>query len=126
MKKINRFRFPNLSNEEFTRVVPHIVAIAKKYSVVLQKLEKRFVALQSFLPELDKIEAQTRKWREAKTLNEYEHSRSAYVHTLIRTEHTHSRVSIPGFEERRILVFRKRRCPMDTIDSGIERIGQLL
>jgi hypothetical protein len=99
MKKIDRFRFPSLSNEEFTRVVPHIVAIAKKYSVVVQKLEKRFGALQSFLPELDKIEAQARKWREAKTLKEYESSRSAYVNTLIRTEQTHSRVSIPASEE---------------------------
>jgi hypothetical protein len=98
MKKIVRFRFQNLSNVEFTIVVPHIVSIAEKYPVVPQQLGKRFETVKSFLPDLGKIEAQERKWREAKTLNEHERSRDAYVNTLIRTERTYSRVVIPGFE----------------------------
>jgi hypothetical protein len=70
-----------------------------KYSVVPQQLGKRFGALKAFMPELDKIEAQERKWREAKTLDEYERSRDAYVNTLIRIEQAYSYVPIPGFEE---------------------------
>jgi hypothetical protein len=98
MKKIDRFKFQSLSNVEFTIVVPHIVSIAEKYPVVFRQLGKRFEAVKLFLPRLDRIEAQERKWGEAKTLNEHEHSRDAYVNTLIRTERTYSRVVIPGFE----------------------------
>jgi hypothetical protein len=99
MKKIDRFRFQSLSNVEFVRVILHIIAIAEKYSVVPQQLKKRFDTLKFFLPELDRIEVQERKWRESKTLDEYERSRDAYVNILIRIEQTHSQVSIPGFEE---------------------------
>jgi hypothetical protein len=99
MKKVEKFKFQGLNNMEFTLLVPHIVFIVGKYSVVLQYLGKRFEALKAFLPELDKIEAQERKWRDAKTLNEYERSRDSYVNTLIRTERTYSRTVIPGYEE---------------------------
>jgi hypothetical protein len=83
---------------EFTILVPHIVSMTEKYSVVPQQLGKRFNALKAFLPDLDKIEAHERKWHDAKTLNECERSRDAYVNTLIRTEQTYSRAVIPGFE----------------------------
>jgi hypothetical protein len=99
MEKIDRFKFQSLSNVKLTIVVPHIVSIAEKFSVVPQQLEKRFEAVKSFLPDLDSIEAQERGWREAKTLNEYERSRDSYVNTLIRTERTYSRVVIQGFED---------------------------
>jgi hypothetical protein len=97
MEKVERFRFQSLSNDEFTIAVPHIVSIADKYSVVSRQLGKRYDALKAFLPELDRIEAQERKWREAKMLNEYERLRDAYVNTLIRTERTYSRVTVPGY-----------------------------
>jgi hypothetical protein len=84
---------------EFTIVAPHIVSITEKYSVVPVLLGRRFDALKSFLPELDKIEAQERRWRDAKTLNNCERSRDAYVNTLVRTEKTYSRTLIPGYEE---------------------------
>jgi hypothetical protein len=99
MNRIERFRFYGLSNAEFTLVVPHIIAIVDKYPVVRQRLDNRFAALDAFRPELEKIEAQERKWREAKTLDELERSRDAYVNTLIRTERTYSRVAIPAYEE---------------------------
>jgi hypothetical protein len=99
MKKIVRFRFQSLNNVEFTLVVPHIISIAEKYPVVQQQLLNRFGRLNAFLPELDKMEAQERKWHDAKTRDGYERSRDAYVNTLIRTEHTYSRVAIPGFED---------------------------
>jgi hypothetical protein len=84
---------------EFTYLIPRIVLIAEKYSIVNQHLGKRFEALKSFLPQLEKIKAQERKWRDAKTLDEHERSRDSYVRTLIRTEQTYSRISVPGFEE---------------------------
>jgi Txe/YoeB family toxin of Txe-Axe toxin-antitoxin module len=84
---------------EFTIVAPFIVSIAEKYSVVFNYLGRRFDALKAFLPELGKIEAQERKWRDAKMLNEYERSRDAFVNTLVRTEKTHSWTLIPGYEE---------------------------
>ncbi|MDR0605863.1 MAG: DUF6261 family protein, partial [Bacteroidales bacterium] len=99
MEKIERFRFQSLSNVEFTIVVPHIVSIAAKYPVVSQRLSRRFEALQAFLPELDRIEIHERKWHDAKILNEYERSRDSYVNTLIRTERTYSRVTVPGYED---------------------------
>ncbi|MDR2292967.1 MAG: DUF6261 family protein [Prevotellaceae bacterium] len=97
--KIERFRFDELKNAEFTLVVPHIVNIVEKYPIALQQLPKRIAALKAFLPELDKIEAQERKWRDAQQLDEYERLRDAYVNTLIRTERTYARVAIPGYEE---------------------------
>jgi hypothetical protein len=77
--KIERFRFQSLDNAEFTIAVPHIVTIAEKYSVVSQGIPKRLEAVKAFLPDLDKIEAHDRKWRDAKTLDECERSRDAYV-----------------------------------------------
>jgi hypothetical protein len=99
MNKIERFRFQSLNNVEFTLVVPHIVTVAGRYPVVHQRLDRRFLVLDAFRPELKKIEAQERKWRDAKTLGELEHSRDAYVNTLIRTERTYSQVVIPDYEE---------------------------
>ncbi|MDR1098046.1 MAG: DUF6261 family protein [Tannerella sp.] len=99
MEKIVRFKFQSLSNMEFTLLVPHIVSMAEKSAVVPQQLGKRFGALKAFLPDLDRIEAHERKWHEAKTLNGYEHSRDAYVNTLVRAERMYSRVAIPGYEE---------------------------
>jgi hypothetical protein len=99
MEKIEKFKFQSLSNMEFTLLVPHIVSMVEKYAAVPRQLEKRFEALKAFLPDLDRIEAHERKWREAGALNEYERSRDAYVNTLVRTEHTYSRVAIPGCED---------------------------
>jgi hypothetical protein len=70
-----------------------------KYSVVPQQLGRRLEALKAFKPELKKIEAQEHRWRDAKTLDDHERSRDAYVNTLIRTERTYSRVTIPAYEE---------------------------
>jgi hypothetical protein len=84
---------------EFTIVVPHIISIVEKYSVVPQHLKKRLDTLKVFIPDLDKIEAQSRKWRDAKLLDDCEHSRDTYVSTLVRTERTYSRVLIQGFED---------------------------
>jgi hypothetical protein len=97
--KIERFSFDELKNAEFTLAVPHIVNIVEKHTVASQQLSKRIDALKACLPELDKIEAQERKWREAQQLNEYERLRDEYVNTLIRIERTYSRVAIPGYEE---------------------------
>ncbi|MDR2126478.1 MAG: DUF6261 family protein [Prevotellaceae bacterium] len=97
--KIERFRFQSLKNVEFTLVVPHIIEISEKYPCVLQHLEKRLESVKAFLPELGKIEAQERKWQDAKQLDEYERLRDSYVNTLIRTERTYSRVAVPGYEE---------------------------
>jgi hypothetical protein len=99
MNRIERFRFHSLSNVEFTLLVPHIVTVADKYPVVHQQLDRRFWALKAFQPELKKIEAQERSWRDAKTLDELDRARDGYVNTLIRTERTYSRVVIPGVEE---------------------------
>jgi hypothetical protein len=99
MKRIERFHFQSLSNVEFTLLVPHIVTVAEKYPVVPQRLEKRLDALKAFLPELDRMEVQERRWRDAKTLDENERSRDAYLNTLIRTERTYSRVTFPEYEE---------------------------
>jgi hypothetical protein len=84
---------------EFTYFVPRVVSIAEKYPVVFQYTGKRFEALKAFLPQLDKIEAQERRWRDAKSLDECERSRDSYVKTLIRTEQTYSRAVVPGFED---------------------------
>jgi hypothetical protein len=97
--KIERFRFDGLKNAEFTLVAPHIVSIIEKHSIAEQQLQKRIDALKAFLPELDKIEAQERKWNDAKQLDEYERLRDSYVNTLIRTERTYSRVTVQGYEE---------------------------
>jgi hypothetical protein len=97
MNKIEKFKFQYLSNVEFTLAVPQIIVIADRYSVVPQQLGKRLDTLKAFLPELDKIEAQERRWRDAKTLDENERSRDAYVNTLIRTERTYSRVTVPEY-----------------------------
>ncbi|MDR0420921.1 MAG: DUF6261 family protein [Prevotellaceae bacterium] len=97
--KIERFRFQSLKNVEFTLVVPHIVNIVEKHPIVEQQLQKRMDALKALLPELDKIEAQERKWHDAKQLDEYERLRDSYVNTLIRTERTYSRVAVPGYED---------------------------
>jgi hypothetical protein len=97
--KIERFKFDGLKNAEFTLVAPHIVIIIDKHSIVEQQLQKRADALKTLLPELDKIEAQERKWHDAKQLDEYERLRDSYVNTLIRTERTYSRVAVQGYEE---------------------------
>lgn len=96
---IKRFRLWSLSNMEFTFFVPRVVSIAGKYPAVSQQMGKRYDALKAFLPELDKIEVQERKWRDSKLLDEYERSRDSFVKTLIRTEQTYSRAVVPGFEE---------------------------
>jgi hypothetical protein len=97
-QKIERFRFNGLKNAEFTLAVPHIVAIMGKYPCMGQ-LGKRFDAVKAFLPDLDRIEVQERKWSDAKIMDDAEHSRDGFVNTLIRTERTHARVVIPGYEE---------------------------
>jgi hypothetical protein len=96
--KIERFRFDGLKNMEFTLMAPHAIKIAEKYPCI-NLLEKRFNAVKSFLPELDKIEAQERKWHNAHLLNEAESNRDGFVNALIRCEHTYARVVIKGYEE---------------------------
>jgi hypothetical protein len=96
-ERITRFRFEDLRNAEFTRAVPHIVAIIEQ-SPVASRLGKRLKELISYLPDLEKIEVQERKWHEAKQLNEAERSRDDYVNTLIRIERAHSRVTVPEYE----------------------------
>jgi hypothetical protein len=83
MKKIETFRFQSLKNVEFTLAVPHIVGIVGRYPCVRWQLEKRLETLEAFLPDLDRIEAQERRWREAEALDEDERLRDAYVKTLI-------------------------------------------
>jgi hypothetical protein len=97
--QIERFRWDGLRNVEFTLAIPHIINIMGKYSLVEQQLKKRFDALYAFLPDLDKIEAQERKWSEANLLNENERLRDTYVNTLIRAERTFARVDAPEYKE---------------------------
>jgi hypothetical protein len=99
MVRIEKFRFQSLNNVEFTLVVPHIITIADGYPVVHQQLERRFQTVGAFGPELKKIEAQERKWRDAKTLGELERSRDTYVSTLIRTERMYAQIVIPDYDE---------------------------
>ncbi|MDR1349118.1 MAG: DUF6261 family protein [Prevotellaceae bacterium] len=97
--KIERFRFDGLKNVEFTLVVPHIVNILEKYPVIEQQLKNRLDALKGFLPDLDRIEAQERKWNKAGLLNEAERARDAYVNTLIRAERTFARIDASEYRE---------------------------
>jgi hypothetical protein len=83
---------------EFTLAVQHVFAIVSR-SPLAPQLGKRLKALEAFFPDLDKIEAQERRWRDARLLDEAERSRDAYLNTLIRTEKTFSRVMVPGYEE---------------------------
>jgi hypothetical protein len=96
--KIERFRMEGLRNAEFTMIVPHILAIMSRSSFN-QQLSKRVDAIRAFLPDLDKIEAQDRRWRDNRLLNEAEQLRDGYVNTLIRTEKTFRRIVMPGNEE---------------------------
>ncbi|MDR1224018.1 MAG: DUF6261 family protein [Tannerella sp.] len=96
--KIERFRLEGLRNMEFTLVVPHILTIVER-SPHAQQLEKRLNGVKAFLPDLDRIEAQERRWHDARLLDESERSRDGYVSTLIRTEKTFSHVVIPGYED---------------------------
>jgi hypothetical protein len=98
IQKIERFRFEGLKNMEFTLVVPHILSIVEK-SPPASLLSRRLNDVKAFLPDLDRIEAQERKWRDAKQLDEAERMRDGYVKTLIRTGRTFSRVVLPGYEE---------------------------
>jgi hypothetical protein len=98
IQKIERFKFNGLKNMEFTLVVPHILSIVES-SPVAPQLSRRLNAVKTFLPDLDRIEAQERKWHEAGQLNEAELARDGYVNTLIRTERTYSRVAVPGYGE---------------------------
>jgi hypothetical protein len=99
MRRIEKFHFQSLSNVEFTLLVPYIIVIADRYLIVSRQLGKRLDALKAFLPELDRIEAQERGWRDAKALDGNERARDAYVNTLIRTERTYSRVTVPEYGE---------------------------
>jgi hypothetical protein len=87
-----------LRNVEFTLVVPHVLNIVDR-SPLVQQLEKRLNGVKAFLPDLDRIEAQERRWHEARLLDETERLRDGYVNTLIRTEKTFSRVAVPGYED---------------------------
>jgi hypothetical protein len=87
-----------LRNAEFTLVVPHILGIVAG-SPFVQQLERRLDGVKAFLPDLDRIEAQERRWHDAGLLDEAERLRDGYVGTLIRTEKTFSRVAVPGYEE---------------------------
>jgi hypothetical protein len=96
--KIERFRMEGLKNMEFTLMAPHAIKIAGKYPCI-NLLEKRLDAVKAFLPELDRIEAQERKWHNAYLLNEAESNRDGFVNALIRSEHTYARVVLKGYEE---------------------------
>jgi hypothetical protein len=54
--------------------------------------------VKGFLPALDKIEVQERRWQEAKVLDEEERLRDDFVNTIIRTERNYARVVVPGYE----------------------------
>jgi hypothetical protein len=96
--KIERFRMESLRNAEFTLVVPHILAIVNR-SPFNQQLSKRLSVLMALLLDLDKIEAQERRWRDNRLMNEAERLRDEYVNTLIRTEKAFRHVTIPGYAE---------------------------
>jgi hypothetical protein len=130
IQKIERFRFDGLKNMEFTLVVPHILSIVEP-SPVASQTGRRLIEVKAFLPDLDRIEAQERRWREAGQLNEAERARDEYVNTLIRTERTYSRVVVPGYEEaskRLTALFDKhgRDIATDTNIAETQRIYNLV
>jgi hypothetical protein len=87
-----------LRNAEFTLVVPHVLNIVDG-SPLVQQLEKQLNGVKAFLPDLDRIEAQERRWRESLLLSDIERSRDGHFNMLIHTEKAFSRVVGPGYEE---------------------------
>jgi hypothetical protein len=97
--KIERFKFVYLRHMEFTIVVPRIVAIVESHDPDALRLTGRLNAVKAFLPDLDRIEVQERKWRESALLAESERVRDDMVNTIIRVERAYARVTVPGCEE---------------------------
>jgi hypothetical protein len=129
-RTIEEFKYNGLRNMEFNLLVSHIISIIDQ-AFVRDKIGKRVDTLKKFLPELEKIEAQDRKWHESNELNQAEKDRDNYVNTLIRTERTYSRIFIPEYETASKLLTsffdkHKRDIATDTNTAETERIYNLV
>jgi replicative superfamily II helicase len=127
---IEELKFNALRNMEFNLLVTHILSIVDQ-PFVLNRVGKRVDTLKAFLPELEKIEAQDRKWHESNDLNQAEKDRDNYVNILIRTERTYSRIIIPEYETASKLLTslfdkHKRDIATDTNIAETERIYNLV
>ncbi|MDR3260479.1 MAG: DUF6261 family protein [Tannerella sp.] len=128
---IERFRITALRNMEFTLVVPRIVSIVESHDPAALRLANRLEAVKSFLPDLEKIEAQERKWSDAALMEGCEDTRDDMVNTLIHVERAYARVHVPGFEEASLKLTalfdkHKRDIAVDNRTSETQRIYNLV
>jgi hypothetical protein len=128
--KIDRFKLSYLRNMEFTLVVPRLISIVDNHNPESLGLAGRLNIVKRFLPDLDRMEAQERRWNEAAQLDECERSRDSMVNLLIRTERMYARAVVPGYEdasEKLTALFdkHKRDIAADNVTSETQRIYNL-